>query len=86
MVRVRYLLTSVYRWYPSSIRLPDGSLMIVGGIHENTNFYNDIDRAANTVEFFPPKFGGVPRFSEFLKRSLPANLFPRYDFSIQVLR
>ncbi|CAL1711882.1 unnamed protein product [Somion occarium] len=65
------------RWYPASIRIPDGSLMIVGGIHENTGFFNDVERAANSVEFFPPKFGGVPRPSEFLKRSLPANLFPR---------
>lgn len=59
--------------------------MIVGGIHENTDFYNDIDRAALTVEFFPPKFGGVPRPSEFLKRSLPANLFPRCVLIISLL-
>ncbi|THG97889.1 hypothetical protein EW026_g4195 [Hermanssonia centrifuga] len=65
------------RWYPSSIRIPDGSLMITGGIHVNTNFYNNLTAAANTIEFFPPKDGGVPRPSAFLKRSLPANLFPR---------
>lgn len=52
--------------------------MIVGGIHRDTSFYSTPDLAATTVEFFPPKFGGVPRPSEFLKRSLPANLFPRY--------
>ncbi|CAL1711813.1 unnamed protein product [Somion occarium] len=65
------------RWYPSAIRIPDGSLMIVGGAHHNLVFYNDIEQGAATVEFFPPKFGGVPRPSEFLKRSLPVNLFPR---------
>ncbi len=62
------------RWYPSSIRIFDGSLMIVGGIHEDTPFYNT--DPALTFEFFPPK-ESTPRPSEFLKRSLPANLFPR---------
>jgi hypothetical protein len=50
--------------------------MIVGGIHERTPFYN-VD-PVNSFEFFPPKDGGIPRPSEFLARSLPANLFPRY--------
>ncbi|KAF8964984.1 hypothetical protein BDZ97DRAFT_1904260 [Flammula alnicola] len=50
--------------------------MIVGGIHERTPFYNNTD-PVNNFEFFPPKDGGVPRPSEFLARSLPANLFPR---------
>ncbi|EJD50467.1 glyoxal oxidase precursor [Auricularia subglabra TFB-10046 SS5] len=63
------------RWYPSSVRIFDGSLMIVGGTHVNANFYN-VD-PANSFEFFPPKDGGVPRPSAFLERSLPANLFPR---------
>ena len=52
--------------------------MIVGGMHENAVFYDEPDKAALTVEFFPPKFGGVPRPSEFLNRTLIANLFPRY--------
>ncbi|TFK38704.1 glyoxal oxidase precursor [Crucibulum laeve] len=63
------------RWYPSSLRIFDGSLMIVGGIHERTPFYNT--DPVNNFEFFPPKDGGVPRPSEFLARSLPTNLFPR---------
>ncbi|KAJ3555853.1 hypothetical protein NM688_g2347 [Phlebia brevispora] len=65
------------RWYPSSIRIPDGSLMVIGGIHVNTDFYNSEGLAASTIEFFPPKDGGVPRPSAFLNRTLPANLFPR---------
>ncbi|KAF5352187.1 hypothetical protein D9758_009232 [Tetrapyrgos nigripes] len=65
------------RWYPSSLRIFDGSLMIVGGIHELTPFFNDKERSASSYEFFPKKDGGVPRPSEFLNRSLPANLFPR---------
>ncbi|PPR00143.1 hypothetical protein CVT24_008950 [Panaeolus cyanescens] len=63
------------RWYPTSLRIFDGSLMVVGGIHERTPFYNT--DPVNTFEFFPPKDGGVPRPSAFLERSLPTNLFPR---------
>ncbi|KAF5360745.1 hypothetical protein D9756_005091 [Leucocoprinus leucothites] len=63
------------RWYPSSLRVFDGSLMILGGIHEGTPFYNT--DPVNSFEFFPSKDGGVPRPSDFLARTLPANLFPR---------
>ncbi|KAJ6627899.1 glyoxal oxidase N-terminus-domain-containing protein [Mycena sp. CBHHK59/15] len=63
------------RWYSSSLRIFDGSLMIVGGIHESTPFYNT--DPVNNFEFFPKKDGGVPRPSAFLERSLPVNLFPR---------
>ncbi|KAJ7166020.1 glyoxal oxidase N-terminus-domain-containing protein [Mycena filopes] len=63
------------RWYPSSLRIFDGSLMIIGGIHEATAFYNT--DPVNSFEFFPSKDGGIPRPSAFLERSLPANLFPR---------
>ncbi|KAJ7823986.1 glyoxal oxidase N-terminus-domain-containing protein [Mycena olivaceomarginata] len=63
------------RWYTSTARIFDGSLMIVGGIHESTPFYND--DPVNNFEFFPKKDGGVPRPSAFLERSVPVNLFPR---------
>ena len=62
------------RWYPSSIRIFDGSLLIVGGMHEDTPFFNT--DPALSFEFFPPK-EDKPRPSAFLQRSLPANLFPR---------
>ena len=48
--------------------------MIVGGTHVNANFYN-VD-PENSFEFFPRKENTV-RPSAFLKRALPANLFPR---------
>ncbi|KAJ8509485.1 hypothetical protein ONZ45_g8371 [Pleurotus djamor] len=63
------------RWYPSSVRIFDGSLMIIGGTHVNAAFYN-ID-PENSFEFFPKKDGGAVRPSAFLERSLPSNLFPR---------
>ncbi|KAF5317811.1 hypothetical protein D9619_012583 [Psilocybe cf. subviscida] len=63
------------RWYTSTARIFDGSLMVVGGIHEDTPFYNT--DPVNSFEFFPSKDGGVPRPSAFLERSLPVNLFPR---------
>ncbi|KAF8528732.1 glyoxal oxidase precursor [Gautieria morchelliformis] len=66
---------AVTRWYTSALRIFDGSLMIIGGMHESTPFYNT--DPVNSIEFFPPKDAGVPRASPFLERSLPANLFPR---------
>ncbi|TFK83299.1 copper radical oxidase [Polyporus arcularius HHB13444] len=64
----------VNRWYPSSIRIFDGSLLIAGGSHVGSLFY-DID-PETSFEFFPRKEEFV-RPSPFLERSLPANLFPR---------
>ncbi|KAJ8496231.1 hypothetical protein ONZ45_g12536 [Pleurotus djamor] len=66
---------AVPRWYPSSVRIFDGSLMVIGGTHAGTPFYNTDPE--NSFEFFPKKDGGRVRPSEFLERSLPANLFPR---------
>ncbi|KAG6907623.1 hypothetical protein DXG01_008159 [Tephrocybe rancida] len=63
------------RWYPTAVRIYDGSLMIIGGIHYPTFFYND--DPVTTYEFFPPKDNGLARPSTFLEHSLPANLFPR---------
>lgn len=56
------------RWYPSSIRIFDGSLLIVGGSHTNAAFYN-ID-PENTFEFFPPKDNVSCCVSYFLVRRL----------------
>ncbi|KAI0086255.1 glyoxal oxidase N-terminus-domain-containing protein [Irpex rosettiformis] len=63
------------RWYPSSVRIFDGSLMIMGGSQVNSVFYNI--QPENSFEFFPSKDGGAVRPSAFLERTLPANLFPR---------
>ncbi|KAJ6548531.1 glyoxal oxidase precursor [Mycena capillaripes] len=63
------------RWYTSTARIFDGSLMIVGGVHEGIPFYNT--DPVNSFEFFPKKDGGIPRPSAFLERSVPVNLFPR---------
>ncbi|KAJ7194737.1 glyoxal oxidase N-terminus-domain-containing protein [Mycena pura] len=63
------------RWYTSSLRIFDGSLMIVGGVHAGVPFYNT--DPVNSYEFFPKKDGGVPRPSAFLERTVPVNLFPR---------
>ena len=64
------------RWYPTGLRIPDGSLMIIGGAHSNT-FYN-LD-AENSIEFFPSRPGeeGMVRPSQFLLDAEPVNLFPR---------
>ncbi|KAI0737815.1 glyoxal oxidase precursor [Daedaleopsis nitida] len=62
------------RWYSSSIRISDGSLLIVGGSHVTSHFYNTDPESS--FEFFPRKEEAV-RPSPFLKRALPVNLFPR---------
>lgn len=63
------------RYYPSSIRIFDGSLMIIGGANQAADFFND-QMPENSFEFFPRKEDAV-RPSVFLARSEPANLFPR---------
>ncbi|KXN92589.1 hypothetical protein AN958_04800 [Leucoagaricus sp. SymC.cos] len=68
------------RRHPSNLRIFDGSLMVVGGMREATTFNND--DSINSIEFFPPKDGGVPRSSEFLARTLPANLFPNTEMRL----
>ncbi|KAG6884478.1 hypothetical protein C0993_010687 [Termitomyces sp. T159_Od127] len=71
-VRLRLAVT---RWYPGSLRIFDGSLMIIGGMHDLTLFYNT--DPVNSYEFFPPKDNGQPRPSAFLQRTPRVNLFPR---------
>jgi len=66
---------AVNRWYPSSLRIFDGSLMIIGGTNNATPFYNMFPE--NSFEFFPKKDDGQVRPSPFLERTVPSNLFPR---------
>ncbi|KAF5365246.1 hypothetical protein D9758_005484 [Tetrapyrgos nigripes] len=71
-------LTS-YRWYPSSVRLNDGSVLIFGG--STTGGYQNSESKNNpTYEFFPSKningYSGVQIPSQFLKDTLNGNLFP----------
>ncbi|KAF7315079.1 hypothetical protein MIND_00022100 [Mycena indigotica] len=65
----------VLRWYPTGLRLPDGSLMIIGGSNTNT-FYNNAPTAVDSIEFFPSKEDTV-RPSQFLLDAQPVNMFPR---------
>ncbi|KAJ7622046.1 glyoxal oxidase N-terminus-domain-containing protein [Roridomyces roridus] len=69
---------AVTRWYPTALRIADGSLFIIGGSDILTTF-NALDIAQNNYEFYPPRKGeeGKVRPSQFLKDALPANLFPR---------
>lgn len=63
------------RWYPTAIRIFDGSLMIMGGASAGMPFFNT--RPVNNFEFFPPKDRGIPRPSSLLARTVPVNMFPR---------
>ncbi|KAG9109346.1 hypothetical protein FRC07_008328, partial [Ceratobasidium sp. 392] len=65
------------RWYTSTVRLDDGSAMIIGG-SLNGDYSNSKDINNPTVEFFPPKpvgNNGVVTL-QFLKDTLNSNLFP----------
>ncbi|TFL02807.1 glyoxal oxidase precursor [Pterulicium gracile] len=64
------------RWYPTTVRVHDGSIMVIGGNEDLAPFYNE-PNAVNNIEFVPPKDNNVPRHSPFLVRTLPANMFPR---------
>lgn len=70
---------AVTRWYPTGLRIPDGSLMIIGGSNINT-FYNTGPTAEDSIEFFPSRPGeeGTVRPSQFLLDAEPVNMFPRY--------
>jgi hypothetical protein len=63
------------RWYPSSTRLTDGSIIIMGGMLAG-GFNNKLSTDNPTYEFFPPKFNGQAIYSKFLHDALNTNLFP----------
>lgn len=70
----RLRLTSK-RWYPSTTRLEDGSVIIFGGMTEE-GFNNKPKLNNPTIEFWPPKFDGKAVNSQFLIDALNTNLFP----------
>ncbi|KAF7317558.1 hypothetical protein MKEN_00842700 [Mycena kentingensis (nom. inval.)] len=67
------------RWYPSSVRIEDGSVMIFGG-SVSGGFANGPGINNPTYEFYPPKnihgLNGLPVPSKFLQDTLNANHFP----------
>ncbi|GAA5871817.1 hypothetical protein JCM8547_003279, partial [Rhodosporidiobolus lusitaniae] len=70
----RMRLTSA-RWYPSTTRLTDGSLLIAGGMIAGG--YNNQESTDNpTFEYYPPKGDGLQFYSQFLHDALDSNLYP----------
>ncbi|KAJ6488351.1 glyoxal oxidase precursor [Mycena vulgaris] len=69
---------AVMRFYSTGLRIPDGSLMVIGGAN-TTTFYNMGPTAENSIEFFPRRPGGAgtTRNSQFLKDAEPVNMLPR---------
>ncbi|KZS97524.1 glyoxal oxidase precursor [Sistotremastrum niveocremeum HHB9708] len=63
------------RWYPSAIRIWDGSAMVIGGTAAG-GFLNTAGSNEPSYEFFPPKNNSIPIVSPFLQDTLGANLFP----------
>ncbi|KAJ7607945.1 glyoxal oxidase N-terminus-domain-containing protein [Roridomyces roridus] len=76
--QTRVRLTSP-RWYPSSVRLQDGSILIFGGATTDV-FINSPEVNNPSYEFFPPKningFNGLQIPSQFLVDTLNGNHFP----------
>ncbi|KAE9407809.1 hypothetical protein BT96DRAFT_914461 [Gymnopus androsaceus JB14] len=68
------------RWYPSSARISDGSMIIIGGSMVGPVFINNATVNNPTYEFFPPKningFNGLQIPMKFLQDTLNANQFP----------
>ncbi|KAG9027629.1 hypothetical protein FRB95_007563 [Tulasnella sp. JGI-2019a] len=68
------------RWYPTSLRLHDGSVMLVGGSQTSSGWTNTVALAQNDYEFFPAKningYNGLPIPSQFLLDAMPHNLYP----------
>ncbi|QRW03532.1 glyoxal oxidase [Ceratobasidium sp. AG-Ba] len=67
------------RWYPSSVRLSDGSVLVFGGAHGG-DWTNNPSLNNPTYEYYPAKNiagrNGLPISSQFLVDSLPHNMFP----------
>ena len=67
------------RWYATTIRLSDGSAMIMGG-SKRGGWINNATTNNPTIEFYPPKnihnSNGLPIHMAFLVDTLNANLFP----------
>ncbi|KAJ7247284.1 glyoxal oxidase N-terminus-domain-containing protein [Mycena rebaudengoi] len=76
----RVRLTSP-RWYPSSVRIEDGSIIIFGGSKSGSDsFINSAGINNPSYEFYPPKningFNGLQIPSQFLIDTLNGNHFP----------
>ena len=71
---------AVRRWYPSSARLHDGSVILFGGSSSSSGWTNTVDLAQNDYEFFPAKnlngYNGIQIPSQFLNDSMPHNTYP----------
>ncbi|KAF9265608.1 hypothetical protein L218DRAFT_986303 [Marasmius fiardii PR-910] len=67
------------RWYPTVLRISDGSAMIIGGSIKG-GWINNATVNNPTIEYYPPKSihgsKGSPIQMPFLKETVGANLFP----------
>ncbi|CAL1705107.1 unnamed protein product [Somion occarium] len=63
------------RWYNTVLRISDGSAMIIGGSKKG-GWINNQTTNNPTIEYFPPKFGGLPIQLDFLLYTMNSNLFP----------
>ncbi|THV00165.1 hypothetical protein K435DRAFT_837442 [Dendrothele bispora CBS 962.96] len=69
------------RWYLSSARIEDGSILLIGGSWDNA-IINMPNITNPTYEFYPPKnihgYNGTPIHFPFLDETMNANYFPLF--------
>ena len=66
------------RWYSTTVRISDGTVMIIGGSTKG-GWMNNATVNNPTIEYYPPKSisgSGTPIHSPFLASTLNSNLFP----------
>ncbi|THU84799.1 copper radical oxidase [Dendrothele bispora CBS 962.96] len=67
------------RWYPTVLRIEDGSAMIIGGAKKG-GWINNATVNNPTIEYYPPKAihgsNGLPIHLPFMVDTLNSNLFP----------
>ncbi|TPX41102.1 hypothetical protein SeMB42_g04281 [Synchytrium endobioticum] len=66
---------TVGRWYPTSVALPDGSAMIVGGVSTNLDMHF-LNASINTPSFEYTDRRGPPIDLRILNTTFPFNTFP----------
>lgn len=70
-------VTTVRRWYSASQILPDGRIIVLGGVNANGNILiNSQPVNVPTYEFYPRKANEGSYFLDILNSTVPFNLYP----------
>jgi hypothetical protein len=70
-----HLQLAAARWYPTAVRIFDGSILVMGGTPAG-DFETTPQANSPSYEYFPKRGSGAVINSPLLARTVPANLFP----------